>query len=542
MKFKVLFLTALVLFFAGCPEIFPEENGGNGGKEDIALSPPVSLKATSKIKSVELSWDGISSDSLKGYNIYRSLNQGKDYGKINSFPVTGESYIDEGLVSGITYYYVITSVTKTDKESNFSTEVSAIPIVLDPGNGEEKPYVEACKEEASQLKVDQCLNEYALQYNDIGACREMKELNVDKCIKDIAVNLKNYDSCKEIKFKNVSLRNECFYEIAISLQDSTGCSQIVDDPQKANACASIVASAENSLEACKKISVTRDRDLCYKSLALNLNDYVVCSYISTSRTQEGFERDECLNSILELKKEEALCSFFLGEDYKNECFWQVGVELSNPLICEKSTDENITDYCIKDIAVKEQDSDYCLSINAPEIFQECVTAVSEVNPYKEVCELIENLDTKDTCYYNTAQSTKKEVYCSYIIKNETRDNCYYALALDLNKSELCNKIRLLNPHLRNSCYSSIAVNDLDSTLCQEITGSEQYISCFVNIAVELTDFTVCNSATKRFPKLDYLTQDYCFYDYAANKNDEFACKQIMNTTYRADCDANALTP
>ena len=542
MKTKVLILIALMIFFAGCPEVIPDNGGNNGTGEDTVLSPPTNLKVTSKVSSLELTWDPINSDTLKGYNIYRSLNKGKDYGKINSFPVKTESFIDEELTGGITYYYVITSVTKTDKESNTSLEAFGIPIILNPGNGEEKPFVELCNKEGTQLKIDQCLNEYAVEFNDVGACREMKELNIDKCVKDIAVNLKSYATCKEIKITNVSLRNECFYEIAISEQDASGCNQIINDPEKSNACNSIVAAAENSIEACKDVSVTRDKDICFKALAVNLNDYVICSYMSTSKTSTGFNKDECLNTILQSIKEEALCTFFLEESQKNNCFAEVGIELVNPLICQNLTDEEITNYCIKDIAVAEQDSDYCLQITDNGIFQECVIAVSEVNPYKDACELIEDLSIKNNCYYNTAQSTKKEVYCSYVIENEIRDTCYSELAIDLNKSELCDKIRYLNPNLKNSCYSTIAVNNLDSTLCQKVTGSETYVNCFTNISISLTDFTVCNSATKRFPTFDFITQDYCFYNYAENKKDEFACEQIMSTTLRADCDVNALAP
>ena len=541
MKLKVLFLVGLFLFFAGCPDIIPDKDGNGNGDQDVALSPPSNPLATPKINSIELTWNPITNDSLKGYNVYRSLNKGKDYGKINNYPVTGESYADQELTGGITYYYVITSTTITDKESNYSTEISAVPIVLDPGNGNEKPYVELCKTEPSQLKIDQCLNSYALEFNDLGACREIKELNIDKCIKDIGVNLKSYDTCTEIKIKNISLRNECFYEIAISLQDPVGCNKIINDSEKSNACNSIVAAAENSIEACKKISVTRDKDLCFKALALNLDDFVVCSYISTSKTETGFLRDECLNTILSGQTDqEALCTFFLDQENKNNCFKTVGVALSNPLICKNSSDQNITDHCIKEIAVEEQDSDYCLQITAPNIFQQCVIAVSEVNPYKDVCELIEDLAIKDTCYYNTAQKTDKEVYCGYVLENEIRDTCYSELAVDLNKSDLCGKIRLLNPNLRNYCYATIAINILDSELCQKVTGSETYINCFTSIAIKLTDFSVCDSATKRFPVLDYITADYCFYDYAEDKNDEFACEQIMSTTLRADCDANAI--
>ncbi|MFH1895443.1 MAG: fibronectin type III domain-containing protein [archaeon] len=538
MKKEVLLLVGLMVFFAGCPDIISPD-GNNNGNGDVVLSPPANVKATSKNVAIELSWEAVESSSLKGYNIYRTLNKGKDYGKINSYPVTGINYRDEGLAGGITYYYVVTSETKTGKESNYSLEVSAIPITISDKNAQ-APYIELCNKEATQLKKDQCLNDYALQFNDISACREMKELNIDKCIKDIGVNLKSYDTCKEIKLKNVTYRDECFYAIAIALKDTTGCNQIIDSA-KSNSCNAVVAASENSIEACKKISVVSDKDICFKAIAISLKDYVVCTYISTATTSEGFERDDCLTTVLNSVKEETLCTFFINQTKKNECFGEIGVKEKNPLICKKSTDLNLTDYCIKNIALEEKDSDYCLQILDKNIFQQCVAGVAEANPEKKACELITDLSTKDNCYYNTAQSSKKETYCPLIIDNSIRDNCYNALAVDLNKGVLCDEIRLLNANLRNSCYSTVAGNSLDSPLCEKITGSEQYISCYNHIAVKLTDYSVCNSADKYFPKLIYATPDYCFYAYAEEKNDELACDQIRNTAYRNSCDVNALS-
>ncbi|MBU2476336.1 fibronectin type III domain-containing protein [Candidatus Micrarchaeota archaeon] len=540
MKIKLLFLVVLIVFFMGCPDIFPNGGGNGGGTNDVALGAPSNLNATPKTNAIDLSWDQITNENLKGFNIYRTLNQGKDYGKINSYPITDSSFRDDGLTGGITYYYVVTSITKTDKESNYSEEANAVPIILEDKN-QQSPYMELCGKEPTQLKIDQCLNEYALGFNDISACREMKELNVDKCIKEIAVKLNDYDSCKEIKLKNVTIRDECFYEISIALKDATGCNQIITTT-KANECNAIVAAAENSLEACRKISVIKDKDICFKALALTGKNYVICNYISTAKTDKGFERDDCLNTILSTVKEETLCEYFIDQKEKNNCYWEVGAFLKNHLICKKSSDQNITDHCIKDVAIAEEDSDYCLQIEDTNIFQECVIAVSEANPNKDVCALITELSVKDTCYYNTAKATEKDVYCTYIIENEIKDTCYSELAIELNNAALCGKIRYLSPNLRNYCYSTVAVNSLNSILCEKVTGSDTYVSCYKAIAIELTDYTICDSASKRFTTLVYLTQDYCFYGYAEETKEANACEQINNPVYRNDCDVNALAP
>ncbi len=537
MKKIILFLIVLTIIFSGCLDILDPSGDGDGGNE-TSLSAPVNLKATPKTNSIELNWEPIKNKSLKGYNIYRSLNQGKDYGKINSYPITESTYRDNDLTGGLTYYYVITAVSVSDKESNYSTEVNSIPIIINDGP-KNKPYTELCEKELTQLKTDQCLNDYAIQYNDISACREIQELSIDNCVKEIAVNLKNYDSCKEIKLKNITLRDDCFYDIAVSLKDSGGCSQIIDST-KSNTCNAIVAASENSIEACRKISVVSDRDLCFEAIGVSTKDFVVCSYISTAKTGTGFKRDACLDTVLTEIKEETMCGYYLGTDSKNNCYSEVGKDKKNPLICNKSTDQNISDHCIKSIAVEEQDSDYCLQIIQSEVFQECVIEVGEANPNKDACELIENLATKDNCFYNTAKSTQKDLYCSYVLDNEIRDTCYDELAVELNNEDLCSKIRLLNSNLKNHCYSNIAINSLNSSLCENLTGSTQYIDCYNNIAVSLTDYSLCNSADKYFPKLIYATSDYCFYAYAEDTNNANACAEIRNIGYRTNCDTNAL--
>ena len=539
MKKEILFLVALIalsVFFAGCPE---NGNGGNGGTpEDTALSSPANVLATPKQNAIELTWEKIESSELKGYNIYRTLNSGKDYGKVNSYPITENIYRDEELAGGITYFYVVTSVNKADKESAFSTEVYAIPIVIEDKNNEQ-PYIQLCNKEPSQLKIDQCLQNYSLEFNNISACREMKELNVDACIKEIAVNLLSYDTCKEIKLKNVSIRDQCFYDIAVELKDNSGCTQIID-AAKTNTCSAIIAAEEKSIEACKKISVESDKDVCFNALAIGMADYVICTYISTAKTATGFKKDNCLETLLANHKEETLCTYFIDKDKTNSCYFEVGKEERNPLICKKSTDLNKTDNCIKEVAMLEEDSDYCLQIQNTNVFQECVIAVSEANPEKKACELITDLGTKDTCYYNTAKVTKKDSFCDLVIDNGIRDTCNDELAVDLNKSELCAKIRLLNKNLQNHCYETIAINTLNSSLCEYITGSDQYITCYKGISLKLTDYTVCNSATKKFYNLVYLTRDYCFYRYAEDTNESLACEQINNPGYRIDCDVNAL--
>ena len=77
--------------------------------------------------SVDLSWDA-STDPVVGYNIYRGTHSGGPYSKVNSSPQAGTSYTDGNVQSGLTYFYVATSVDTNSQESSYSNQVTvAVP-------------------------------------------------------------------------------------------------------------------------------------------------------------------------------------------------------------------------------------------------------------------------------------------------------------------------------------------------------------------------------------------------------------------------------
>jgi hypothetical protein len=74
---------------------------------------------------VALTWTSSLSTGIAGYNVYRATTSGGLYTKINSATVTASAFTDMTVVSGTTYYYVVTSVDSGSLESVFSNEVSA---------------------------------------------------------------------------------------------------------------------------------------------------------------------------------------------------------------------------------------------------------------------------------------------------------------------------------------------------------------------------------------------------------------------------------
>lgn len=62
--------------------------------------------------------------AVVGYNVYRSTTSGGQFVRIAS-QVPGPPYEDRLVVSGRTYFYVVTALDQAGRESRFSSEVRA---------------------------------------------------------------------------------------------------------------------------------------------------------------------------------------------------------------------------------------------------------------------------------------------------------------------------------------------------------------------------------------------------------------------------------
>ena len=74
--------------------------------------------------SAILSWTA-SSSVVTGYNIYRSATSGGPYTTLNSSLNASTTFTDMSVLSGQTYYYVVTAVNASNVESAYSNQVQA---------------------------------------------------------------------------------------------------------------------------------------------------------------------------------------------------------------------------------------------------------------------------------------------------------------------------------------------------------------------------------------------------------------------------------
>jgi hypothetical protein len=111
----------------------PASTGGVFGNISVASNATngavvITLSGTSTASvshSVALSWSP-STSSVVGYNVYVSTVSGSGYQRVTSAPVPTVSYVDGGLETAQTRYYVVTSIDSNNDESAYSSQVSAI--------------------------------------------------------------------------------------------------------------------------------------------------------------------------------------------------------------------------------------------------------------------------------------------------------------------------------------------------------------------------------------------------------------------------------
>ncbi|MBU0558865.1 MAG: VCBS repeat-containing protein, partial [Bacteroidetes bacterium] len=92
----------------------------------IPPSAPVNLTAVPVNEQVTLNWDANAETDLMRYRIYGGTAP-NPMTKVDSSQKSVISYTHTGLTNGVTYYYRITAVDSAGNESQFSTEVSAVP-------------------------------------------------------------------------------------------------------------------------------------------------------------------------------------------------------------------------------------------------------------------------------------------------------------------------------------------------------------------------------------------------------------------------------
>ncbi|MBU0728774.1 MAG: hypothetical protein KKE17_09040 [Proteobacteria bacterium] len=117
------------------------DNTGNESESSMEVSavvniiPPASptnlhISAPVDGGRLELCWNA-SIEPFEGYALYRSIISGSSYNRVNEGLIQETCYIDDELINGTQYYYIVVSVDQFGNESTQSNEASSTPQDLE---------------------------------------------------------------------------------------------------------------------------------------------------------------------------------------------------------------------------------------------------------------------------------------------------------------------------------------------------------------------------------------------------------------------------
>lgn len=109
----------LILFLAGC--------GGGGGSSQVVQGPPSAPTGVNVVinasNELTISWNSVA--NATSYNIYWSTSTGANKNSTKISGITASNYVHTALVSGTTYFYVVTAINNYG-EGSVSAEAFAL--------------------------------------------------------------------------------------------------------------------------------------------------------------------------------------------------------------------------------------------------------------------------------------------------------------------------------------------------------------------------------------------------------------------------------
>ena len=200
------------------------------------------------------------------------------------------------------------------------------------------------------------------------------------------------------------------------------------------------------------VSATSDKvEVCHKGNTISISENAVKAhiahgdYIGECTGNPGNNSDSSMceyNYTIPdfVYQDEEVCDSISGlwnRYSKDLCYYEVGVNMLYPDICEKIKGDYKRDSCYGRIA--EQTNDLCL------------------------CDNMKSFNNKDRCYYWIATINKKADICENVLQNSLKDSCFIKIGIATNDIAVCKRITIYSGH--DSCAVGIANNLKDESIC-----------------------------------------------------------------------------
>jgi len=243
------------------------------------------------------------------------------------------------------------------------------------------------------------------------------------------------------------------------------------------------------LSPCKDALTIEKRVECIKDIAIEQDNIDLCGYVP--REVYGITVGnpsryyyECYKGIIfNGKRTDAdLCKQQYKEYYHsdlniplNTCLFEVAVNKDDLSICQKAGPYDSASWCYGGIAIKRNDPTICNS---------CFGS---------------SYETAD-CLTDMALKNDNLQYCQDREYDFQREECVSKVAIQRNDENLCSTLSRID--MRSFCLAGIAANKEDIEMCKTIPEEEGRFSnrdrCIVQIAIDKNDPQICNQITTQF--------------------------------------------
>ena len=136
-KLMILGVSLSALVLQGCSV----ESGDVIVMDDMPPAAPRGVRSVTGDGQVLIEWYPNQETDLKGYVIYRSLDELEDYTEIDTVGAIRSSYVDDEVRNGTTYYYAVSAFDSDGNESDLSPEIVDDTPRPDGGNIRLEDYI-----------------------------------------------------------------------------------------------------------------------------------------------------------------------------------------------------------------------------------------------------------------------------------------------------------------------------------------------------------------------------------------------------------------
>lgn len=318
-----------------------------------------------------------------------------------------------------------------------------------------------------QKNKDHCYIEFAARNLDIDTCdkilsnyykQECKDYIYSKLARDVETCQKIYNNatrktCYDKRYQYLTISNISFCEQLPEFKDECyrkirACSYI-ETLSIRDECFLDLATFFDDISICKNISVQEQKDICYGMIITNnyeKYDPSICENIldvSDKGCTESFgchyeyrgcyqgcffRRDHCYNRMAEIKNDSTLCSQ-INESYtKDGCYSHFAYKTLNSTFCDYINGSVVTIRGNCSITINKADFNCSGFINVRDIVNKKNCSVNSNKRSFQCSGFINVLDqseeVKNQCYYDIAQFSNNFSSCSKITEYYMQRDCY----------------------------------------------------------------------------------------------------------------------